>query len=573
MPESYSFTPQFATIRSESPLAGMRPVKAIHTALQFQPQKFLEVKSEQPELVSNAWASGLKEGIGDALKGITAAFVDERKAKRQEKKENLDRFARIIVAQARGSKGAEDEEFQKEYKAAQLENLKSSIEARKNKKEDDDEEVDYGSLDEPTSMDATEVPEGNLPDDTIQLFPEDFNSDTSLPIDDLNGTLFAPIGPTQQEVGSLWNKPLSELTANVDIQKQAGALADMQAGNLTPTGASMSTDTQAPEKPASFNILSKNKSLVSPEEARRLQEEFYATTRELPTGFDALSTLPKPEQQQVLAGPKVDEQDLNRYFRTWGDPNVAIKAQKKIAEILGPEYNEAKIEQIKTKKGETGFKILFPEKKTIDQLKKEKEALNPQPGMSKDQIGVYDKLYANVQQNPLIKNAIDAKSSSDIILSSLAEKNGFGDINAINAFQRMVDPGVAVREGDVSLLQSAMPRLRRMGLTVANLIEGDKLTPEARDQLKILAKKIANTRISSAKQPISDLRQIAIDSGINPDRVIRELTIEVEPQENLANSAKQKFMQMKEMPEGEEKEQLKKELKVLVEQLRATQKK
>jgi hypothetical protein len=41
----------------------------------------------------------------------------------------------------------------------------------------------------------------------------------------------------------------------------------------------------------------------------------------------------------------------------------------------------------------------------------------------------------------------------------------------------------------------------------------------------------------------------------------------------LQNLTKQKFMQMKEMPEGEEKEQLKKELKVLVEQLRATQKK
>ena len=92
MPD-YSFTPQFATIRSESPLAGMRPAKAIHSALQFQPQKFLEVKSEQPELISNAWASGLKEGIGDALKGITAAFVTEREKK--EKKNGIIKIGTI----------------------------------------------------------------------------------------------------------------------------------------------------------------------------------------------------------------------------------------------------------------------------------------------------------------------------------------------------------------------------------------------------------------------------------------------------------------------------------------------
>jgi molecular chaperone DnaK (HSP70) len=155
----------------------------------------------------------------------------------------------------------------------------------------------------------------------------------------------------------------------------------------------------------------------------------------------------------------------------------------------------------------------------------------------------------------------------------LSENNGFGDITAINAFQRMVDPGVAVREGDVTLLQSAIPRLRALGLTVGNLVEGDKLTFQAREQLKQLAKKLANTRITSSQQAISDLREIAKDAGINPDRVIRELKVEISESENLANSAKQKFMQMKEMPEGEEKEQLKKELKVLVEQLRATQKK
>ena len=551
MPESYSFSPQFATIRSASPLEGMRPVKAIHTALQFQPQKFLEVKSEQPELVSNAWASGLKEGIGDALKGITTAYVDERKAKRQEKKENLDRFARIIVAQARGSKGTEDEEFQKEYKAAQLENLKSSIEARKNKKEDDDEEVNYGGLDDQTSMDATEVPEDNLPDDTIQLFPEDFNSDTSLPIDDLNGTLFAPIGPTQQEVGSLWSKPLSDLTANVDIQKQAGTLADMQAGNLTPTGASMSTDTQAPEKPASFNILSKNKSLVSPEEARRLQEEFYATTRELPTAFGALSTLPKPEQQQVLAEQKVDEQDLNRYFKTWGDPNVAIKAQKKIAEILGPEYNEAKIEQIKTKKGETGFKVLFPERKT------DKELAEASKKPEKFKL-----LQAHLEKFNNIDSAEATLKDIQGVLSEVGNQSGpmvgrirqlIGGVGydslaiRLNNLVDSLTPGLARGVfGEVGVLTD--DDVRRYKALIPNIQRDPKVA-------QILMDDLLNTLKTRKKITIGNLDKAGYD--IENFKV----TEEVPESENLMDSARQLVGQIKQMPEGSDKEALKAQLR------------
>jgi len=570
MPESYSFSPQFATIRSASPLEGMRPVKAVHTALQFQPQKFLEVKSEQPELVSNAWASGLKEGIGDALKGITAAFVDERKAKRQEKKENLDRFARIIVAQARGSKGAEEDKQKEEYKNAQLENLKLQIEERKKKAQEEGGDGGFVEGDEinASDMDAYDVSEDEMPSAMWDLGLPEETEDVLNPL--------TSVGPTEQDARALWSRPLSELTAEASPQKQYDQLTST---SLAPVSPVMSTDVVAGKAPVqarpSLDINTRSMSLMTPQVRSAMAEQFYAETGEMPLGMGALAKVPLPERekQQIKQAPQQSvETEIANLVNDYANAGTALKAQKRIAERLGPEYHEAKIERV-TKKGKTGFRVNFPEKKTIDQLKKEKEALNPQPGMSKDQIGVYDKLYANVQQNPLIKNAIDAKSSSDIILSSLAEENGFGDINAINAFQRMVDPGVAVREGDVSLLQSAMPRLRRMGLTVANLIEGDKLTPEARDQLKILAKKIANTRISSAKQPISDLRQIAIDSGINPDRVIRELTIEVEPQENLQNLTKQKFMQMKEMPEGEEKEQLKKELKVLVEQLRATQKK
>lgn len=88
MPESFSFTPQFATIRSSSPLEGMRPVQmpeVRHSALSFSPQNFLDVKSTQPELVAQGLASGLTEGIGGALKGITAAYVGEREKKEKDK--------------------------------------------------------------------------------------------------------------------------------------------------------------------------------------------------------------------------------------------------------------------------------------------------------------------------------------------------------------------------------------------------------------------------------------------------------------------------------------------------------
>jgi hypothetical protein len=549
----YSFSPQFATLRSESPLAGMRPITSIpHSTLSFKEEKPFQIRSAGEEKVALGAIEGISKGVDNALKGITAAYVGEREKKEKAEDSVIEHGRAVQIANIKAEKTPEEKQYEEDYRKYRIAALKGQVD--KQKEGDKEETIDYGTFEDVDAAAGEDLE--NLDPSGQGMWNLGLPSETEDVLNPLSS-----IGPTQQDVQALWNKQLSELTANVDIQKQAGALADMQAGNLTPAGASMSTDTQAPEKPASFNILSKNKSLISPEEARRIQEEFYATTTELPTGFGALSALPKPEQQQVLAEQKVDEQDLNRYFKTWGDPNVAIKAQKKISEILGPEYHEAKIEQIKTKKGETGFKVLFPEKKTIDQLKKEKEALNPQPGMSKDQIGVYDKLYANVQQNPLIKNAIDAKSSSEIILSSLSENNGFGDITAINAFQRMVDPGVAVREGDVTLLQSAIPRLRALGLTVGNLVEGDKLTFQAREQLKQLSKKLANTRITSSQQAISDLREIAKDAGINPDRVIRELKVEVPESENLVNSARQLVNKIKQMPEGSDKEALKAQLR------------
>ena len=63
-------------------------------------------------------------------------------------------------------------------------------------------------------------------------------------------------------------------------------------------------------------------------------------------------------------------------------------------------------------------------------------------------------------------------------------ETGVMDIALINIFQRMIDPGVSVREGDVELLQSAMGVQAKLGLWLNKVTgEGVKLTKEARAEM------------------------------------------------------------------------------------------
>jgi hypothetical protein len=126
---NYSFSPQFATIRSESPLSGMRPVRAIHTPLSFSEQRTLQIKSAQPELLTQGIASGLSEGVGGALKGITAAFVGER-----EKKEAIDaegrKHTRDMDLLTKRLEQPEKTKSELETEKLQRENLRSLIDSR-----------------------------------------------------------------------------------------------------------------------------------------------------------------------------------------------------------------------------------------------------------------------------------------------------------------------------------------------------------------------------------------------------------------------------------------------------------
>jgi hypothetical protein len=210
----------------------MRPVKAIHTALQFEPQKFLEVKSSQPELVSQGLASGLKEGIGDALKGITTAFVTERDKKEKATEATLQRGHEIAVANIK----AAPTEAEKAYALLKSNLTQKQIEATDARVKEATEGIDNTAV-EPGEVDFEQfenflkpVPEAPIPvakpvsataptsaTSVSQFAPSDagrglFQFDRTTPIDASGNVI-----PTKENTGIVDTSTQPNLFSNINL--------------------------------------------------------------------------------------------------------------------------------------------------------------------------------------------------------------------------------------------------------------------------------------------------------------------------------------------------------------------
>ncbi len=117
-----------------------------------------------------------------------------------------------------------------------------------------------------------------------------------------------------------------------------------------------------------------------------------------------------------------------------------------------------------------------------------------------------------------VKGASDAQRSAAIVRQSLDRADGFGDISAINAFQRMIDPGVAVREGDVALIQSAIAKFDQLNpaFLLKKLQSGDKLDATTRKRMSELAETIYDVRAKAANETtIPRYKELSKRAGVD----------------------------------------------------------
>lgn len=163
----------------------------------------------------------------------------------------------------------------------------------------------------------------------------------------------------------------------------------------------------------------------------------------------------------------------------------------------------------------TRYSELTPEQqRALDAYEKRQRGTIPQPPvivsspgappMTKQQVDTMLKLRGAIRNEPVYKDMADINTGYIGTRQGLSQRNGFGDIAAMNALQRMVDPGATVREGDVALMQRASSFLQRIfsEYPAARLTKGAMLPQEVRDQMLKMAEELYAVRAKNFNEDV-----------------------------------------------------------------------
>lgn len=142
--------------------------------------------------------------------------------------------------------------------------------------------------------------------------------------------------------------------------------------------------------------------------------------------------------------------------------------------------------------------ISFNDYQAMDANRKNPPPVKMLGDLTPEQFSAMTQMSNSLKSHPMYMDMLDIDGARRGVDVGLSQKNGFGDITAINAFQRMVDPGVSVREGDVALLQGSASWLSRVlsDFPIERLKTGARLPDEVREQMRTVAKQLYDIRAS-----------------------------------------------------------------------------
>ena len=136
--------------------------------------------------------------------------------------------------------------------------------------------------------------------------------------------------------------------------------------------------------------------------------------------------------------------------------------------------------------------------------------------------GAEDKRFKLAQQYRNEKRELGAYGSKlDQAVSLLTDKSGsVSDIAIVNTFQKLIDEGAVVREGDVALLSTTSGLRGQLQSILDNARGTGKLAPETRQQMIETIRTLRGAYNDRLDGLTADFAEQADLSGIDPDKVI-----------------------------------------------------
>ena len=510
----YTFTPQTANLGA-SPLSALKPLD-VGVSVSFTPMPKYEVPSAGSELVSVGMAQGL-QGFSEPIISAYKALDDEAKKKEDDA---LKYLRDVNLAKIKAEKTPEE----LEYDAARLANLRSLTKDRGGDKVPVKTRA-AGSISPDIVRSSDSYP---LPEDTSSSVPTerkiDFNEESLVPPPkDEELPPYKPVGAlfdisyqprvatrpepviSDEQIAAVTNPPF----ANMQVATGGVMVPPAPIPEATPTPTpEVRAATPSTTQPTSFK--------ATPDQLAKIEENRLKMIEEM------ISKAPQDQQVQQPAQQNVDDTIGELTDFAYESAADARKAVSKIKKLL-PSYKEAKITP---QYDETlGKRVFFVEQPEADD---KYVAPGSTPKLNKEQVQMVLSMQDNLRQDPLYSKALTFRDSKDTILASLEKQDGFSDIAAINAFQRLIDPGVAVREGDVALIQSAISFFSKYDpkFITESFSKGSKLPPADREKMRKLTMELTRMGLEKAnKEIIPRFTQMASDAGLNPDYVIKPFDI------------------------------------------------
>jgi hypothetical protein len=100
------------------------------------------------------------------------------------------------------------------------------------------------------------------------------------------------------------------------------------------------------------------------------------------------------------------------------------------------------------------------------------------------------KLSSAFKQEPIYKDFSDMNSAFGQVISSLDQGTPIGDVAGATKVMKLLDPGSVVRESELGIAMAAAGRMDRLQNYFNNMMTGQKLTPQQREDFKALSNEL-----------------------------------------------------------------------------------